>query len=1017
MDINLNDIIDDIIALQQKTSEDICKAFLVKSESELKQYDSDLQTFFLSLQRQLHKSLLKEEKNNLIIQLREKYLVLSGFFKEMGLLFITKAHQLNDSDYKSNLFKIGENLISVSKLVPDYKKLIMVSSDEIYNFAKALGGVYLRFGQNSLPTVAGHDDGKKAEVDGVCGGMVLEWAQQSVAKGTPNYPITSNLLVLKRQRDQQKERAQQYNIVGKKTSVCHLNLIEKLKTLQDHLPHYVVISNANVRGSHALGIRKQKNYVEIMDPNYGNFFFRDVESAGIWLAVLLQRYRIIYHFPAEKILFYHYRADCLPIMENQFISMKNLDAAVIQSHSDKGNIRLLQLFKTHISNIIYQSNDVFYDFISAIKHFFYCLTTKDSQDLRELITCLENNGEYQDLFNNFISQADFNALKTKLAKKTDAEFQQIKATFKKLISISPRNLLPPSIITILDDIKKLNQRVMMEMHQLATELSSLKKDNPPNKDEIDKLNFKIEVLNKVRKKLRMNQIDSKLIAGFYGKISYSEIDAKRELNLLFGADITQPYPFKELDHWYLIGQIESLKNALSLLDENLKNRSDWIDETLYAKQHQLMVLKKHEKIAAIFNFCDEMRNKIVSNEDYNRLLDEIMKAIPNFLDFPESGVDYKYSDYLEILETNLETFIPPIKYSADEIEIMNNLFQLLDKSSPRSIQYALLGKARTEGEYQNIYQDLLQSANELRLLLIKSIDPDQEKLPISYFIDLVRKMTPTIDDWGCNQTNEYDFSLHIKKLNLPQFIIALVSSIKEEEAAAGTNPNVLSLLFDDLIKKFNTSLKFYREGNIYLSDCLNQMLNDLAVNPSLPLDAINEQVIRDAITRQKLTIENDLRITAAPHRPDPVVAAPHRPDPVVAAGREEVNEASSENQKKLERIITIIQDEAFWKSKVHFSFSAAPKGVMEMRKALLQNTQDKDEALRSLAQIAENRTFKTAVPCCFFSRLFRAHTTSMLYKTIKQLEKNKVDHTVFSELTTQYEAYTQRKIKYLSVRR
>ncbi|OGT35361.1 MAG: hypothetical protein A3F11_01820 [Gammaproteobacteria bacterium RIFCSPHIGHO2_12_FULL_37_14] len=988
MEINLHNINEEVQELYSKAKQED-QALLLLVASRIQFYDQTLQKYLESKHLQLQQSTLKnQELINLMMEINEQYREVATIFKETGEWILEKA--------SIDLQVIGLKLISASKLVPtNYKKLVLNSINEIYDLAEALGGIYLRLGQNSLPTVSGHDDGKQSVADGACGGIVLEWAEQSDQQGTPTYPITSNLSVLGRQHNQKLELSKNYKPIPYSTiSVSELDLVNTLGSLKTNVSHYVVIGDTCAL-THALGIKKHKRFVEIVDPNYGNFFFRDIETAGIWLAILLQRYKIS-KFPSENIVFLQRHTDGLSIIENRFISNKMLEDVEIEFNSEAGYQKLLDHLHHHIAHIIQlsQPDKLFYHLIEALKYFHYCLMPEDNNQLNKFINDIVGNQSYDSVAcEKFITKDYFHQLQALLTKQPEMEQNNIKASLIKITQqTSSRTLLSPAVYEALKDIKEKNQIITNQVYQFSTELTILRtlvyQNNLSESNEqfdenqkqillekINRLTIEIDILNNIKRKLRINNIDGKLIAGFYRKIDYSLDKAKLEMGLILGGKNTQCH--------LLIGKIKFLRQILSVLDAELVDH-DRSGMDLYDKLKNKIAIKKRKILNDIRSVCDETESQIISNEDHQILLENLIKYFPNFLDLPQLGFGYVDHKYIELLNTSLDKEIIR-KYSTEEMRVLDNLFQLLNANLLTSIQADLTKKIdySSDTRIKKVYQDLLKGANELRKELIVSMNLDTDKLPVSHFIELARVIAPAnISDDGHFTGNSYDFSSHVNIYRLPELIINTVTTIINDLKMA--NKNVAML--DELLKNLKTTYLFYQNENIGISDCLSKMYEDLNLDKDCSQNKINEQFIIESVNTKKIDEFKNENLT-------------------IQAGAKN-SDVANDKSLKIKNLIMIINNEKFWRTKAHFSFSAAPNGVMKMRRVLKHmDANDNDNEpmiLTKLEKIARNRTKPSIFQFCFFRGAFRDDTTKTLYKLVKKMQKGKNYDQEYSVLTQEF---------------
>lgn len=163
----------------------------------------------------------------------------------------------------------------------------------VYRLCTILGGVYIRVKQSFDPFMGGtiDDAGTFTPSEGICSGLVTQWAQECIEHGTPQYPNLGIDAVIQQQDDQGNILRDKAAPVSEAYAVDVESVITILSSIAptDYQPHYIAIIEED--SGHALGIRRRADgTVEFYDPNYGYFFFNNDQAMGQWLDLFLNTY-------------------------------------------------------------------------------------------------------------------------------------------------------------------------------------------------------------------------------------------------------------------------------------------------------------------------------------------------------------------------------------------------------------------------------------------------------------------------------------------------------------------------------------------------------------------------------------------------------------------------------------------------------------------------------------------------------------------------------------------------------
>lgn len=291
----------------------------------------------------------------------------------------------------------------MAQLVPDIKKKVQDDriGKHLYSVAKHIGCTYLASKQSTLATYGGkiNDNGLESS-NGICGGLVLEWARQSYADGTPHYPTFSSIESQRSQSTQHDLKDTHLTLHGhhRNQLIADMDLEKYIDDLDESNIYYISTHNGQNGGGHAYGIRKNSaNNIEIFDPNYGYFFFRDSKTASTWLATLFQLYQAT-NFPCKRITTYTYRpVDKTTRLENNIFPDKRLaDYNVIKGQKENYYNKMLVEFETQVHYIRKLSKNGYsvkaIDIImSAIRHYSKLLNEKEYTDIVSMLESAENN--------------------------------------------------------------------------------------------------------------------------------------------------------------------------------------------------------------------------------------------------------------------------------------------------------------------------------------------------------------------------------------------------------------------------------------------------------------------------------------------------------------------------------------------------------------------------------------------------------------------------------------------------
>jgi uncharacterized protein YoxC len=651
----------------------------------------------------------------------------------------------SSSDLLSKLLLVCEDLLTMKNKRPTFNYTWDMKN--LYSLCSALGGFSIKLGQGMLPTGGFNEESSptsgsnaklvtKIEFEGICCGMVLEWGRQSVLYGTCLYPISSTCEVLNKQQDQKKINATTYFKDPQVYLFAEIDFVEQFHGIADNVP-YLVIMNEKA-SSHAIGIRKHKNHLEIFDPNYGYFFFRDIKSAATWISLLFQQYAAS-NFPCANITFSMYDAwNINNIPESKFPTATMLEQSCIQPYTEDGYKQLITGFKLHLIQMI-DTDDTkkLIDLsLKAIMSINQHLCKVDSQRLVNIVTSLINpDQQASDEDRRFIFKNKKLYLKLKEAVKTnnnEATMKVLKETIQKLENTYLRSLpINQEVLATINKfetaVKDCNQR----MYELATEMSDeTRKGKKQDHAKIRSLKNTIDILNLKRKNLRRNNIGSKLVASVFGALNYSLEQANADIDTqLFNAlDTNQLQP-----HLAVIEMIDSVSDGLTLCKDQFKQRNEKLDDyepenlnIIDIRQHKInLIEQKLIKIANTqLNDLVWMRYRVVSENNLSTIHEEFIIKFGALLQCDAYG-------YMQWLNTALDSFNLN-KYTFAQIHELRHMLQKVNVDSRISIMQPLLIAAEqyvADTALQEALHNLIKRVHKLTHDIIKAMDQTDKYKP------------------------------------------------------------------------------------------------------------------------------------------------------------------------------------------------------------------------------------------------------------------------------------------------
>lgn len=814
--INLNEILNRIKSLSEGPAPLVPNEALAYIRSTLERINLEVMAFFAK-PRMIEELCKITPDPTFVDQFNTESAALARKLYEIGKHVRKRAKEYSEDCHFiliRELNIIGNDLMIVSQSIPSFEQGYI---QPLSSLCKSLGGIFIAIGQRSLPTAGAESDwdGNIEPSTGICAGMVIDWSKQVVENGTPHYPITSNIDVQICQEAQQKIITAHY--IAKGTSpTTTIDTANKLKLLERNYPYFISITNENKTEGHAIGIRKQSNFIEIFDPNYGYFFFSSIESASCWLNAVLRNYQSC-GFPCDTIEFFRHKSTAAS--ESSFPSNYMLNSVAFLPHTKNGRIELIQTYNKHIEALIVNSSEekVTPILLTAFSDMFSLLSFEDGEHIIKIIKACKENTPYND--------DEMALLKAKIYS-SDVFRKNIDVIMDSIEKLhTNRKAIPSDIRDAIQTVNLSSERLLSKINTLTAHLITARREN--NDKIIKLLVVEIYLLKSKHRILIDENIPAKLLSTIERENTpqFTTQKALQRLQSLTSIPSAETVTALAI----LLGKIEYAKNALAHMDAQLRNcYHPTLD--LNAEGQNKASVYKIKIIRDLYGKLEQFRDAILHhNNDTRSFESELAPYIGDIHHLPEYKAENDYTLIIEAINHKLSSEMPK-KYSPSELAVLNRLYGLLS-SQPGSILHALNSLKvdnAVESSMKDAIDNLINQANRIRLFLINAVDPGKDKeFEVSHFVKLVRELSPSsVDENGFNIPGTcHNFSHYIQLLLLPNGILVV---IKNRIASMQQSKNTTAVDYlENLYKRFNILNNQYQDGKITITDYTNHVCNDL----------------------------------------------------------------------------------------------------------------------------------------------------------------------------------------------
>ena len=546
-------VLDDRIKNLMKKQEPAHRGFLEYVRSEIKTIDQKSKAIFEKYQAELfHPELNDEHSDSIQEKFNQEYKIITMELTRIANDINEKSQVIiadQSSEIARSLKSVAEDIIKMTQLTP---KFVYNPSDKlIYSLCAALGGVSIKIGQDMLPTagVVESDLKKIDNTGGICGGMVLEWIDESVRFGTCRYPVTSTQEVLRKQDTQNHYKSKYFKADSDFQLFETINFESKFNLLVENIPYLIIILGKT--GGHGLGIRKHRDHIEIFDPNYGYFFFREIKNAATWMSILFQHLYSV-NFPCENILFLKFQNEDLKVIpESTYPTSAMLDQVSVEPYSQLGYQKLIEYFRKHLNSLLRGNKDKVIELIlKALLTLNQHLYEADSHRLVNFVNSLinpEHEVSLKDQEFIFGCRKYYNYFKRIFTLKSNEGTRDKLLACKLELEKSYYRRLPidPQILSTIENFDNAVKNCHQKMYDLSTILSDEMRKKDKEMPYIKYLRNYIDVLNLKRRNLRRCKIASKLRASVHGVVDYTLEQAKADMDNTLGhalnVDMMEPH--------------------------------------------------------------------------------------------------------------------------------------------------------------------------------------------------------------------------------------------------------------------------------------------------------------------------------------------------------------------------------------------------------------------------------------------------------------------------------------------
>lgn len=507
--INL-DVIDRQLEALKEAKTTVEKALIEKLSSEVRSLNDQ----FVSLLRSNADLLNNRDIKLSYAEIEAHYSAqIDAFAKQLTILgetMIDGRHFDNaiSEKVKEEIAKCGRYLQLLAMHKPVFK--FSPAAQEISDLCTSLGGFGISIGQEMqnftiLEVITRKNGAAKVEIQsslGECAGIQHKWASEVVANGTARYPIAISMDVSCYQDNQSVIQKNQYSVV-KTQALQDVNVLMMLEKLQAGVPHLLALRNDERNAGHALGLRRHPDCVEIVDPNFGYFFFRDTTKAAVWLNAVLQMYHSI-DFPCSQLELAAYSAMSAEdiIKPSKFPTQREIEKDFAKPHTTHGYQAMVKALQQQFINLFKQASDekLAGVMIKSFDAFIDCVGDQEIQELKLIIESFIDEDQSLDekITTAYCGSIDnYNKLKQVMLVSGISGCTNLFAKLRDYNSSVA--LIPPDIVSFMEQVETVEKALAIALNDLAIRKHEAEKDGF-DKD-AKELDYQLRILGMKQEKL------------------------------------------------------------------------------------------------------------------------------------------------------------------------------------------------------------------------------------------------------------------------------------------------------------------------------------------------------------------------------------------------------------------------------------------------------------------------------------------------------------------------------------
>ena len=860
--INLNEI-NTRICLLSEGQEKSVKALLASLSSEVLSIDRRVREVLRLSAGELgeHDSHTSKEIQPVESRLTNEYVSIAEDLRALASVLqrgLTTSFSLPER-ITNELVAIGDDVLKMSEAVPDFRYTKL--SKNLYSLCHALGGLSIKIGQSMLPTsgleeftatVEGEAEKKEVkDTGGICAGMHHQWVSECVESGTPGYPVASTMAVMHKQKHQLKLLTTDYLWENETEKFATFNARDKFERMVVNAPYAVSLLQKK-GGGHAVGIRKHQHYIELFDPNFGYFFFKDVQSAGSWFSLLLQSYSSI-DFPCEEIFFSMYAAKRpADIPVSVFPTREMIEKNVLTPDTEVGYKQIMAGFASHLALISRKaSNEKLVDLVlRAITSLHPWFEKKEREHLVDLLLSVTDEAvSVSDEAHRLMGVSLHDRLKAVL-KMVGSE--NIKNKMLGVISMlrhanDKKDYVSNEAQAVILRVDTATKSLIDRVNEIRTQLY-----HGHQGERFDKLTVAAMTLEEERLKVRLEsllklKIKSKLISAHNGRLDYDVTRATKEIDdiLISSLDVNQLQ-----QHLSLISDLDMLKSGFTKHKDYLNNRVTLIDSEANQrlKASGLSLLENFGKLTFDEQYqMNKLKDKVVLiDQQLARIADLRKRIVANhhtpaneaeLIEYFGQIVNHQQT-YFEWVDALYHMIYKP-KYSEEDVSKLKSAMEFLSgHEHPSFIGQVLsaINNKNQNGVNRRTMYELLDKAVQLHGVIITAIDLSSNfKLSVDELSVALFEMAPfcfreknskaTLDVSGLNAGSSSYLNF---TGNFPGRVLALAKE-------AGNSR---------VVKRCELLIKQYDAHSLSLIKCINDICNEINLSVTLYYHDVSDELLR-----------------------------------------------------------------------------------------------------------------------------------------------------------------------------